>query len=810
MASTSLKVTLRTLYRDKLYAAINLAGLSLAIACCLILGLYLRSELTYDRHHVNHERIYRLVNEFYIGERIDRFAHTSAVIGEMLQEQYPVIQDYVRFRNLGQFVIRVEDQSYVWQDTYLADDNVFDVFTHEIIAGDPKTALVEPSTAAVSRTFAERYFGDRNPVGEIFTIDNGAVWKITAVFEDLPENTHLKYDVLFSYNGEFFANPTEEQQRRQQLFGINDFTYLVMPEGYDIAEFPPVAQAFFDRHMAQNPMGATWKAWLQPLASIHLYSDFPNDLPRGNPYYLYGFAAVSIFILLVACINYINLATARATKRAKEVGLRKILGASKKALSTQFLAESLVLALAALVLGAIAAGIMFNATPIADLLGKPLALDLVGEPTLLVWMLGITAAVGLLSGLYPAVYLAAIRPTAAVGSSTRAGSKTLGFRQFLVLVQFTITIAVIAATLLMASQMRYIADFPLGFAKENRLMITLRGVDLIKQIPVLRNELVQHPQILGVTASQSMMGRGFPINIMQIENNTGSMVQTTLNHMPVADDFIEVMDMQVVAGRGFSAEMADDATAALIVNEALVAQNGWDEPLGKRIQLGPRTGTVIGVVRDFNFRSLKDTVAPFMIYQFQDQNLDSVPAAVRGLQTRLLVVNIAGGRVGETLEYLRGVFARVDPDHPFEYQFLDESLDRLYLSEQRLLRLIAIFGGICIFVACLGVFGLAAFTTEQRTREIGVRKVHGASTAQVIALLARNVLALIGIGAVIASLAAYLAIDRWLLGFAYRVEINPVVFVIAAALALLVAYATVALQSYRAARANPIHALRYE
>jgi putative ABC transport system permease protein len=421
-------------------------------------------------------------------------------------------------------------------------------------------------------------------------------------------------------------------------------------------------------------------------------------------------------------------------------------------------------------------------------LGKPLELNFLDEPALLGWLVGGSLVVGLLSGIYPAFYLSSLPPVGLAGG--RGATRRSVTRLFLVFVQFTVSVCVIACTLLMSSQMRFIAQKSLGFQTENRLMITVRSVDLIERIPVIENELAMNPRVLGVASSASMMGQGFPINVVQIEDNAGAMQQTSLNHMPVADDFLDVMGMEVVEGRGFSPEMGEDATRSLL-------------------QMGNNAGTVVGVVKDFNFRSLHTPIEQFVLYQFRD-NFAQLPPQFRANQTRLLVVNIAGDGVAGTIDFIRGVFARLDPDHPFEYRFVDDALDQLYLSEQRLMRLVGIFAGICIFIACLGLFGLASFTTEQRTKEIGIRKVLGASKGEIVALLARSILVLVIVGSVVASLLAYAAMSRWFDRFAYSAPINPAWFLLAAGAALAVAYGTIALQTYKAARANPIRALRYE
>lgn len=809
---TYLKIALRTLYREKLYALINIAGLALAIACCIVLALYLRSELTYDRYHVNHEKIYRVVNEFNFGGREDRFAVTSVVLGEMLTEAYPEVEDYTRFRPASQnrLLIRHEDQAYYWDRIYFADENVFRIFTHAVIYGDPETALVDPASMAVSETFARRYFGDENPIGQTVTTDAGRPLTISLVYADQPENTHLKYDALLSSNPEFLQTPDNTTARRQALLGVTLYTYLVMPADYDVQDFDAISTDFFEKNMAAaaTPLNATWRAWIQPLADIHLTSDVGYDEPTGNPYYLYGFAAVGTFILLVACINYVNLATARATRRARAVGIRKILGSGRWSLIGQFLGEAVLFSLIAAVIGAVIVELVLTLSPIETLVDKRLSLDLLGEPWLAAAILGVSVLVGVIAGLYPAIYLSSWAPLSALVGENRASKGNVRFRQVLVLTQFTISIAVIASTLLMAAQMRFVASTPLGFQKENRVLITLRGVEVVERADAIISDLMTDSRILGASTSQTMMGQTFPINLAQIESNEGVLAPMTISHMGVGKDFLDVMGMQLVAGRDFSRRLLTDVGTTFVVNRKFVENMGWDDPIGKRIQLGT-AGRVIGVVEDFNFRSLHTAIEPFAVYPLQT-DFSNVPEINRPFVTRLLVLNIAGEGIPQTLRMLEEKFAAVDPAHPFEFRFLDDTLNELYASEQSLMGLIAIFAGICILIACLGLFGLAAFTTEQRTKEIGIRKVLGATAAQIIWLLSRNVLLLIVLGAFVASAIAYFAIDEWLAGFAYRAPVNPLVFVVSTIVAALVAFLTIALQSYRTVRNDPVDALRYE
>ena len=814
ITNSEIKAALRTLCREKSYAIINLAGLSLAIACCLILGLYLRSELTYDRHHLRYKQIFRVVNEFTTSGSSDKLAYTSVALGRLLKENYPEVKDYVRMAPaLQKVLIRSGDKSFYWDDIYSTDENVFDIFTHQILYGDPKTALKDISSAAVSESFARKYFGDSNPIGKTINIEatptlEAIPRKITLVFRDLPENTHVKYSALFRMR-DLPANI----DARNMLFGVSLFTYLLMPENYNVDDFKAVSSSFYARYMEGlgQTLKMSWKAWLQPLADIHLYSDISYDLPTGNKYYVYGFAAVAAFILLVACINYVNLATARGARRAKEIGMRKILGVPRFRLLYRFLAESMLFSLMAVAFSLILVEAVLKLTPVNALLGKPLTLGLRNEPILMLWMLGLGLFVGLVSGLYPAFYLSSIPPMSALAGTQGGGKGRFRIREFLVLIQFTVSVIVIACTILMALQMRYISGKLLGFAKEDRVLITMRGLDVIDKFQVIKNELSKDSRILGVSAASAMIGTGqaIPLNAAGVDNKDGVSETTALSHIQVGEDFLQVMGIQMASGRDFSRRLLTDVGTSFIVNETMVKNRGWKEPLGRHISLGANSGKVIGVVKDFHFKSLHSPVEPFILYPFND-NFENVPAAARAAMQRVLVVHIKRDETQGALRFLQDKFAVFDPKHPFEFEFLDDSINKLYMSEERLMKMTGIFSGICIFISCLGLFGLAAFTTEQRSKEIGIRKVLGASASQIILMLARKTLWLVLAGSVVASIVAWYAMDEWLSGFAYRVDINAMAFVVSAAIVIAVAFATIALQSYKTARSNPALTLRYE
>jgi putative ABC transport system permease protein len=813
MDAGTFRIAWRALWRDRAYTLLNLAGLSLAIGCCLILGAWVRSELTYDLQHAKHDRIFRVTNEFTSPSGHGASATTSMYLGPMLAADSAELGTYVRFyAESPERFIRRADRGFYWSDVFVADANVFDVFTHRILRGDPATALREPTSAAVSRRFAERYFGAADPLGQEIELDNGEVRRITLEFENLPRNTHLKYDVLLAPSAATFFAPTDDAQRSQRLFQRPVYTYLLLPEGYDPSRFAVTSEAFFARHMADvgRERRMTWRAWLEPLASIHLYSDAGNDRPKGNRWYLLGVLAVGAFTLLVAAINYMNLATARAVKRAKEVGMRKILGSPRAALIAQFLAESLVLALGAAAAGFGLAKLAAALTPIGELLGTPVSLGIAESLALLPFVAALVVAVGIGAGLYPALYLSAAAPAHVLVAPRSGGARNKRVREGLVVLQFAISTAVIACTLVMASQLRYLANRPLGYERDNRVAVTLHGVDTITQSAAIRTELLRNPNVLGVTWSNRLIGASFDVNAVQLEGDGGKLEPTDVAHLVVGPDFLNVMGITLVEGRDFGPDEASETITGIIVNEALVRRLHWDHAVGRRFTFPPSNhGTIIGVVKDFNFRSLHDPLAPFALYRLEE-TFAGVPASRRGFLERTVLIEVANHDLRATLDSVRSTLQRFDSEHPLDIQFLDDVLSRQYLSEQNLARLIGALAALCIFIACLGLFGLAAYTTSQRTREIGLRKVLGATTAQIVALLARRTVMLVIAASLLGSVAAYLAMDTWLAAFAFRTRIDPLIFVVASATGLGIAYATVALQSLRAGRAHPVAALRHD
>lgn len=818
MFNSYLLLGLRRLLREKSYSIINIAGLSIGIACCMILGLYLANELGYDRHHTNHERVYRVVNEFGINGNVDFAAITSTQLAPLLQEQFSEIEAAARFQPMPSPRYLLKDGSgrgFYWERLYSADNNVFKIFTHDILYGDPATALIDPSSMAVSESFARRYFGDRNPLGESISTDINT-YRIDLVFADLPANSHLQYDALLSYNR--IVQP-EGIERRQALWNINVFSYVLMREGFQPEDFAAISTQFFDNNMAemarQFNINATVRLLLEPLADIHLHSTTTYDQPRGNLFYVYAFAAIAVFVLAVACINYMNLATARSTRRAKEVGMRKVLGATHGQLVKQFVGESVCYALVSLLLALLITWLTVTFTPITVLLDAPLSMSSLLNPVVLPALLVGSIVLGILSGLYPAFYLSAIPPIAAFRGVQGTGRGGRGIRQMLVAMQFVISVAVIACTLLMLTQMRYVENRALGFDKENRLIVRVAGADQVERLPALMNELRQLPGIVAVGRTQHMPGQQAGLIALNVEDNVGVMQQQSFSLMNLRPDLIEVLGIRLIEGRDFDDNREGDPLRTVLVNESMVRAMGWENALGKHFrQIDPNAQPmeVIGVVEDFHFEGLQHEVVPVIMTWFQP-DFATMDQLSRGTYSEQLIISVSPGSLQSVIDALAERWLTFDPAHPFDYSLLEENLNALYGSEQRLMQLIGLFAALCILISCLGLFGLSAFNTAQRTREIGVRKVLGASTSSIILLLFRHILLLVCVAAVIASVVAFWAINVWLQGFYYRIELigpNLMLFVVATAIAVAVAFITMALQSMKTAQANPVLALRYE
>lgn len=823
----NLTYAFRVLLKNKFYAFLNIFGLALGLAVSIVILLYVQSDMTFDKHHEKWDQIYRVESKFFIPPKNDEFAITSVVLPELMQEEYPEIQAFTRLQSAGQILFRIDDNNFYVDDMYFADSAMFKIFTHEFIQGDPKTALEEPRSLVLTESTAKRLFGNKNPLNELVKTDQNT-FTVKGVIKDLPDNVHLTFNGLISYTTITSGQPLlTTEQKTNQLWGISTYSYVLLPKNYDVSSIHNRFHEFFDKYMAPiaqvapSLREASFEARLVPLNEIHFNSKVQYDLPTGNKAYTQAFMAIGIFVLVLASINYMNLATARATKRSKEVGIKKVMGSTKGKLISQFLSESILITFCSLVLAVGLVYLLLYGSNVNDLLGKDLSLDWANNPLLLFGSLGITIVLGALSGLYPAFYLSAISVITAMKGSVKSGPGSMFMRKVLVAFQFFVSIGVVIATLLMSNQISYMRNKDLGFNKDNVIIIPTRDTLISRRLEVIQNELRENPNIIDVTtstglgASSASVGNrliGGGRQVMLVEQADTTMKTDTYNIMFIGENFVNAMEMEIVAGRDFDENIPTDLTQGVLVNETMVETMGWgdlESAIGKKVSnAGPNVpvSRVIGVVKDFNAFSLHVKVEPTIILRYERFG------SVTQVQPSV-VIHAKAGALQETLNYLEDKYAELDPSHPFEYGLLDTQADNLYRSDKRQSRLTAILSYICILISCLGLLGLSSYTTATRIKEIGVRKVLGATVPQLVFLIFRDIMLLVIVGFVIAAPAAYLLIEDWLQVFQYTMDL-PTMMVSAAAiagiLALLIAFLTVSFHSLRAAQQNPVKALRYE
>jgi len=816
MFNTYFKFAVRTYWRDKFYTLLNIIGLAIGIAVSIIILLYLQNDLTYDKHHTQHEQIYRLVTNVK-GPGVE--FHTGSAAREMapmLSEDYPEILSFARLMGMGRILVTVpdagEESLYNEEGWRRADSTIFNIFTHPFIAGDPTTALREKNSVVLTEALAQKYFGEEEALGKTLLLYEGKEnVTVTGVIESLPDNSHVKFDALIS-----FIEPREWAMQdgefnSEAIWNPDVYTYLLFPEGYNTADFFEKLPPFYNKYIKPFGDKVSSELWfyLEPLADVHFHSEQGGDEPQGNIAYVYAFSGIGLFILLLACINYMNLATARSGNRMKEIGMRKVLGSSRRALVLSFLGESMLLSVLALLIALGLVAIVLYATPFNDLVEKELSLNLLKNPTLLLGSIGITLFIGIVSGLYPAFYLPAISSVQSLKGAFKSSSSGILLRRTLVTLQFTISIAVVICTLLMQDQISYVRNQELGFNREHLLLVPIQDTLVRNQLPYIKNDLEQYNGVVATTVSYNVPGLNIGNQVFQVEVDS-SLTNQAFRTLFVGEDYLQTMDIQLLAGRDFHQDLAGDTDGkSFIINEAAAKELGWynssqegakiENALSGKIKFfhGEELGDVVGIVQDFNVSSLHNTIEPTII----------VPANEPG---GVFYARLKGENIPETMNFIEEQWADYDPNHPFEYEFLDESFDELYRADERQSSLISVLSGICLFISLLGVLGLSAFTAEQRTKEVGVRKVLGATVPQIVYLLFKDVMVLVGIASLLAAPLAYWLIDRWLQDFAYRVDINILLFVLASAAALLIAFTTMSFHSVKAARRNPVVSLRYE
>jgi putative ABC transport system permease protein len=787
------KVAFRIIKRHKGFSLINIMGLAIGMASCLLIFLYVQDELSYDRYNKNADRIYRVGTHIKMQSREMSVASVCGPMAKALVDEFLEVENAVRFREgSNSYLFKYEDKSYRENRVVFSEPSFFDIFSIPLLKGNPKTALEAPYTLILSQKTAEKFFGFSDPVGKILTIDNSQDYEVTGVFEEIPANSHFHFDVIASLS-------SLDESRDPSWFNMNFPTYMLLRKDADYkaleAKLSILLQKYVAPHIEQN-------FFIQPLLDIHLGSGsaFLYDFEAGGDIkYIYIFTAIALFILVIASINFMNLSTARSSGRAKEVGVRKVLGSFRKDLIKQFLTESMLLSLISL---AIAVVIAWIALPFFNSISeKEMALSDLNHWFMIKTLIGMALFIGLLAGSYPAFFISAFRPVNVLKDRMKGGLKAGPFRSGLVVFQFTASIILIIGTLVIFNQLRYIQNKKLGFDKEQVLI--LNKADLLgNQAEVLKNEMMRHPQIVNATMTSFLpvpSGRRYMPLLAEGETDTKKRIPISM--WPVDYDYIDTLRMKIVEGRNFSREFSTDSTAA-IINQRAVKHFGFDSPLGKRLvchsssQKDYDTYTIIGVVEDFHFDSLRNTIEPIVLFLGQSDGLISF---------RIRTEDLSG-----TIALLRREWEKFLPDEPFEYSFMDERFDNMYRAETRVGQIFGIFAGLTIFIGCLGLFGLASFAAERRTKEIGIRKILGASVPKIVGMLVREFLILIGIANLVAWPIAYFVMRRWLQDFAYRVSFGVPVFLIAGTVTLLVSLTTVGFLALRAALSNPVVSLRYE
>ena len=781
-----IKTAVRKARHQKAYSFINVAGLAVGMTCCLLLLLWIQDELSYDRFHINSGRIYRVEHANLREGRDFRVASTSAPLAPALVAEFPEIEKAVRIGDNGFWV--VYRSSRFMERIFFADPDIFEVFSFPLIKGNPKSVLQDPDSLVISEEMGRKYFDKEDPVGKILDLDGFGDFKITGVFKNIPQNSHFHFGFL----GPF----TTYAERNLNQWGIyNYYTYVLTGKGFEPESFDSKQAAFVEKYQGSMiQRGINFRYVLQPLTRIHLYSHIHNELePNGDIGRIMIFSAVALFILLIACFNYINFATASYSARTREVGIRKVIGANKKQIIGQFLGESLLISLLALISAYLLAVLLLPA--FNTLSAKSMTMGALIEGRMVPGMIALMLLTGLLAGSYPAVFLSSVRSAAALRGPGLPLLKASALRNSLVIVQFAVSIGFIIATLIIASQMSYIRNTNLGLDKEHVIIVPLRDENVLKKIEHLKNELSENPAIIGASASSFFPGE-HTWNQNYWREGMSENEYPMIRWMAVDYDFLKTLDIRLVAGRDFSRDYPSDTGGSYILNESAVKEIGLESTIGKQFKIIEK-GTIIGVVKDFHFDSLHQKIEPLALYLY--------PSGFEYLSVR-----IRPGRTAQVLGFLKQKWDDFVPGRIFEYSFLDEDIDKLYKADIRLNKIFTSAAAASILVASLGLFGLAALTARRRTKEIGIRKVLGASIVGITIQLSKEFLAMVLIANLMAWPLAYYAMEKWLQGFAYRTTIGLGTFVISALFAALIALLTVSYQSTKTALANPVESLRYE
>jgi putative ABC transport system permease protein len=809
MIRNYLKIAIRNLLKYRFISFINLFGLTVGLTCCLLITAYILNELSYDRYNKNADHIYRITRSFNNQDGVVSLVLSTVAppFGYYLPTDFPEIKKMTRLLDNGPTPMKYKEKMFNERTVYFADENLFDVFTVKVLKGNPKTALYNPFSVMLTEEIAKKYFGDEDPMDKSIRLNGQYDMKVTGIYKAFPSNAHMHPGMLVSFNTLKDSTVYGEKNLRTNWGNNSFFTYILMPENFSpekmIAQFP----AFVDRRMTGeeyigNQPSKFTKLRLQKLTDIHLYShtDYEAE-PNSDISRVYIFSAIALFILLIACINYMNLSTARSALRGKEIGIRKVVGARKKELIGQFLGESVLVCWAATILAAV---LTYLALPwLNRVSGQELAFTSLLQAKIMVPLLLTPFVVGLLSGIYPALFMSSFRPVQTLKGLFKVGGSSISFRKVLVVAQFSISIILIITTVIVFQQLHYIQNKSLGYNRDRVVTMSYTN-EVARQYDAFRSELLKNAAYKDMTRS-SRIPTGRLLDNMGASTLAGDSLQpvtTDIKFVSTDYDFVNTFGISVAAGRFFSRDYGMD-TASFVINESTVKALGWknaNAAIGKDFKYGGQRGHIIGVLKDFHFESMHQAIAPMILVMFPP----SQP------YFNNLSIKLTGSNLASTLGYLETSWKKYFPETPLDYTFLDDNFDKLYESEQKQGTLFTVFACVAIFIACLGLFGLSAFAISQRIKEIGVRKVLGADVSGIVGLLSKDFLILVGVAAVMAFPIAWYAMNNWLQDFAYRVNIQWWVFVVAGIVAALIAFVTVSFQAIKAAVANPVKSLRTE
>jgi ABC-type antimicrobial peptide transport system permease subunit len=785
MFKNYVKIAFRNLQRHKMYSSLNIIGLAVGILCSLLISLWVLDELSYDRFHTHADRLYRVeFDQNYSGQlyHVNVSPHPMA---PALVQEIPEIENATRVNPMGELLVKHAEKTFFEDSVMAVDPSFLEMFSYPLLQGDVRTALADPYSIILTEDRARTYFGHGEAIGRTLNINNSMDFTVTGVMKDIPRTGYLQFDALVPY--ELLRTLGRDLE---QWDNNTTLTFSLLQKNTQPDSVASKIHALVTKHDS----GEDQTYSLRPLTEIHLYSYFGFGGKRGNAQYVALFSAIAIFVLLIACINFMNLSTARSAKRAREVGVRKVVGAVKRQIIMQFYGESCIFTFLALILALICVNLALPA--FNTLTGKDISFAALTSGSTPLAVLGILLTTGFIAGSYPALFLSSFHPVKVLKGTVSSGASGRVFRKILVVVQFSLSISLIIGTGIVYSQLNYMKEKTIGFETDHLLAIQMRG-SVKDSYGALKKELLKHSGVVAVSASNSKPS-GIYSNAGGADWEGKDPERDVSVHFASVDyDYFEAADMEMVGGRSYSLDFPSDSESAYVVNEELQRLMGVDSAVGKQFTFGERTGTIVGVVKDFHFLSLRKKIEPLVLL-------------LRPQFTRHLLIRIQPGNVASTLDGLERTWSRVVPGFPFDFEFINEDFEVMYRTEQRMGSVLKYFSFLAVFVACLGLFGLASFAAEQRTREIGIRKVLGASIPRIAYLLCREFTFLVLLANLVAWPVVYLAMRNWLGGFAYRTSIGWEIFFLAGFMAFVIALLTVSYQALKTALSNPVRALKYE